>query len=115
MTLEDVPRLDIATVRRLPTWPVLRERGGGQVKIEDAGEPMVVSIILAADTTSYGTRWWLRCGECGARRRHLYLLDGQLRCRGRACGRLLYFQQRLPDTRWRAAVARPALRRRDHD
>jgi hypothetical protein len=109
--LEDVPRLDIAVVRQLPAWPTLQDRGGGQVIIEVAGEPVVISIVLVTDTTSLGQRWWFRC-RCGARRRHLYLQDSQLLCRGPRCANLLYYTQQLADTRWRQEAARPALRSR---
>ena len=108
--IEDVPRLNLQQIRALPNWRELRNAGGANVEMAlPCGNATVVDVILEREPRGWvRRRWWLICKGCGSRRRHLYLLRGELRCR--RCHGLLYHQQTLPHCRWRDEVGIPVLR-----
>jgi hypothetical protein len=103
MVVEDVPRLDLAEIKALPSWPEFKRRREVTIAVTD----IEVVVRLVTDSTTLGMRWWLVCPECSSRRMYLHLLHGRLACR--CCLGLLYFRQAIPDTRWRSEVARPAF------
>ena len=68
-----------------------------------------VKVELAQDRTSLGTRAWLKCPVCSSRRRHLYWLNNQLKCR--ECHRSIrYYIHTLPAGRFKREVAVPMLK-----
>jgi len=108
--IEDVPRLDLQQLRGLPNWIKLRDAGRAQVKVAlPGGDKVFVEVTLDREPPAWPRRrWWLICDGCTSRRRHLYLLRGDLRCR--RCHQLLYAQQALPHCSWREEVGLPILR-----
>lgn len=119
--VEDVPRLELAQIRALPTWNTIKQTGEVQLDLEYQGIQINQRICLTWDETPWGRRFWFVCPgpRCrSSRRRHLYLHgspggdDWQLLCRRCCAGGLLYFQQSMPGSRsrWREEVGLPILR-----
>jgi hypothetical protein len=108
MTLEDAPRLSLTQLRTLPSWPKIKSSGEAVVQLEVDGAVVEQKLVLELHDTPFGTRSWIRCPRCGARRMHVYLCNGTLGCRG--CHGLLYFEQQLGRCRWKEQIAVPALR-----
>ena len=71
VVVEDVPRLALAQIKDLPSWPAYQRQ-----RREVNGEAVIVK--LTTDTTSIGIPWWLTCPRCSSRRLHLHLLHGRL-------------------------------------
>jgi hypothetical protein len=83
-------------------------RGRPQLR---AGDPVATVDIEMARCRFGGVRCWLRCPQCGTRRRAVYALwpGDPLACR--VCLGLAYPSQRqTPRTRWKTKVARLAYR-----
>jgi len=108
--IEDVPRLELQQLRILPNWNELRMAGGAKVEMAlPGGERTFVEVTLDREPPAWPRRrWWLICDCCGSRRRHLYFLHGQLKCR--RCHRLLFAQQAMSNCSWRENVGLPVLR-----
>lgn len=120
--VEDVPRIELAQIRALPSWNTIKQAGEVRLVVEFHGEQIDQWVRLASDETPYGQRHWFVCPgpRCGSsRRRHLYLHlgragvaasgDGWLLCRQCCAGGLLYYQQSI-QSRWREEVGLPVLR-----
>jgi hypothetical protein len=91
-----------------PQWLEMRQAKRMQVAlVTETGDSITLETALTTDRTSFGERWWFQC-HCGARRKFLHLRAGELQCR--RCHRLLYLQQRLPQTRWRDETGRVLLK-----
>lgn len=108
MTLEDAPRLSLTQLRKLPSWPEIKASGEAVVRLEVDGKVVEQRIGIELKEATFGTRTWLLCPRCGARRAHVYVCSGELGCRG--CHRLLYFEQQLGRCHWKSEIAVPALR-----
>jgi hypothetical protein len=108
MNVEDAPRITISDLRGLPTWPDVKQSKRAVITLELDGAAVAVSLRFDHDETPFGKRAWFRCPVCGARRRHLHVVDSKLGCRG--CHKLLYYEQSLGRCRWKNDIAIPALR-----
>ncbi len=106
--LEDCPRIELAQLRQMPAWSRFKEEGHGSLHIEVDGESRYVEVELTTDEATFGTRHWLSCSSCGAKREHLYLGAGRVACR--ECLELVYLQHSWPRSRWRDEVGRPAIK-----
>ncbi len=109
--VEGTERLSISQLKALPQWPRMLEARKATLII-DSGT--VHEIDLTTDVTpGNGLRPWFLCPVCDSRRKHLFMIGGELKCR--RCGKLIYYIQRLPDSAFRRDVAVPLLRQRtDH-
>jgi hypothetical protein len=103
--IEDTPRLDIADVKALDSWPDIIEAGTVTIVVGTTS----MKIALGSDQTLFGRRWYFACPSCSSHRRHVYLVAGRVVCR--TCAGLKYWIQSLPGSSWRRDVAAPVLRR----
>jgi len=100
--VEEVPSFGISAVR-----DSIGSRGEGTAAITAEVDNTTFSTKVDVVMDSRGRRW-LRC-PCGARRKFLFLRDGNVGCR--KCFHLLYWEQATwSRARWRTQVGRPALR-----
>jgi len=104
--VEDTPRIEIEELWKLSSWEELRHAPRVTLDLDDGGRRRTLTVELARDESR--DRTLLKCPECGAHRKHLYLHDREIACR--RCHRLLYFEQSLGQCRWKSEVAIPVLR-----
>jgi hypothetical protein len=108
LIVEEQPWLEVRQLKELPAWPRFADDGVARVVLDLDGDMLACDIELITDRVPLGIRWWLRCPGCGRRRLHLYVVNGEITCR--CCAGLLYYQQSLPDSRWRRDVGIPVLK-----
>jgi hypothetical protein len=109
LILEQTPRLALKQLQRLESWDEIAQARKITITTGDDGSQVFSEIDLVTDRVPLGRRYWMSCPKgCGGKFQHLYLIDGQLQCR--KCAHLLYWSQALPDSSWRAEVARPILK-----
>ena len=111
-TVESTPRIVVRQFREHPAWEEICAAGAVELTIGKGESARKVEIELSADEMPRrgGVRWWFRCPRCSALRRHLYLLDGELLCRGPGCHHLYYFAQTRPDSAIRRDLELPILK-----
>ena len=108
LIVEDTPRFGVQELKKLASWRRFTDEGMARVVVAAAGDEIECEIDLTSDEAPLGTRWWLCCPDCGRRRLHLYVVDGEVTCR--CCARLFYLQQSWPGSAWRREVGIPLLR-----
>jgi hypothetical protein len=108
LILEHTPRFGVQELKKLAAWPRFMDSGVAKVVLDVDGHQIARDIELMTDEASLGIRWWISCPDCGGRRLHLYVVNGEVTCR--CCAGLLYLQQSWPDSRWRREVGIPLLR-----
>ena len=108
--LERTPRLEVRQLRDLHTWPEMKAHGAASLDlVTNAGETVRVNLKLTQDRTSMGLRTWLQCPACSSRRRHLYWLGDQLKCR--ECHRnIRYLIHTIAAGRFKRDIAIPVLK-----
>jgi hypothetical protein len=99
--VENVPSFGVAAVR-----DSIGSRGEGTAAITAEVDNTTFSTKVDVVMDSRGRRW-LRC-PCGARRKFLFLRDGNVGCR--KCFHLLYWEQAVwSRAKWRTEVGRPVI------